>query len=423
MQTLQTSLIDNFKSTRKLTVDLCANLEIEDYGLQAIDDASPPKWHLGHTTWFFENFILREFSQGYRIFDNRFHFIFNSYYKGAGEHIYRPNRGLLSRPTVKQVKQYREYVNEHMLALLAGKQDEADEREIWRRLEIGIHHEQQHQELLITDCKYNFWSQPFKPAMFNAAEETKGEVTSLEFLTFDKQVVTVGAAETGFCFDNELPAHEALVHGFALANRLITNDEFIEFIEEGAYSKAHYWLSDGWDYVNQHNIEMPQYWQKEGNEYWCFTASGMQRVIGSQPVCHLSFFEADAFARFKGLRLPTEFEWEVAVNSENCKVEEGTFLEAEFYHPTNEKNHSTGLKQAFGDVWEWTTSSYLPYPGYQPLAGTLGEYNGKFMNAQRVLKGGSCVTPVSHIRASYRNFFQSDKRWQFTGLRLAKDLD
>ncbi|MEM7078841.1 MAG: ergothioneine biosynthesis protein EgtB [Pseudomonadota bacterium] len=411
-------LCHHFGEVRQRSVELCAPLEIEDYGVQPMDDASPPKWHLAHTTWFFETFILRE--HGVPPFDPLYETLFNSYYNGVGTPYPRPRRGFLSRPTVAQILTYRQHVDQQMTRLLAevnkGDHDDVSARQIVERLELGCHHEQQHQELLLTDIKYNLGHNPLYPVYGGEVSEP-ADPLPLKFTQCEGGIVSVGS-QNGFAFDNELPRHETLLRPFALAHRLVTNAEYGEFIADGGYQRADLWLSEGWSTVHAQNWQAPLYWQQRDDEWWQYRLDGLHPLQGGLPVVHVSAHEAFAYANWAQARLPTEAEWESVATSLACA---GNFVERGSFHPLGAADDG-GLTQMFGDVWEWTSSSYGPYPGYRPLPGTLGEYNGKFMSSQLVLRGGSCATPANHIRSSYRNFFYPPDRWQFSGIRLARDL-
>ncbi|MFW6093255.1 MAG: ergothioneine biosynthesis protein EgtB [Pseudomonadota bacterium] len=421
----------SYAAVRAASEALCAPLETDDYGVQPMDDASPPKWHLAHTTWFFETFLLKPLLPGYRAFDERFEFLFNSYYNGIGEQYPRPRRGVLSRPTVDAVYEYRRHVDAAMASLL-----ERPEAETRARVELGLHHEQQHQELLLTDIKCILGTNPLLPAYrrdlatvpAGALDDGGG------FIEFDGGIISVGACgpEQAFCFDNELPRHDVLLRPFALADRLVSNGEFLAFVEDGGYRRPELWLSDGWAAMaGQPAVDAPDrrpgvgprpgplYWYREDGEWFEYRLCGPAPLRYDLPVTHVSFYEADAFSRWAGCRLPTEHEWEV-VACEQPVV--GNFADAEVLHPRLAAGGGRRPAQMFGDVWEWTASPYVAYPGYRPLPGTLGEYNGKFMSNQLVLRGGSCATPEGHVRPSYRNFFYPGDRWQFTGIRLAHDL-
>ena len=392
-------------------------------------DVSPTKWHLAHTTWFFETFILKKFAPGYRAEIPEYAFLFNSYYNAAGDMHRRDLRGLISRPTLTQAQRYRASVDSHVDNLLS-RADEKLLDEIEPLLILGFHHEQQHQELLITDIKHVFAQNPLYPAFRELKtggrkSPTPGsQSSSLQFIQFEEGIVDIGHDGDGFAYDNEGPQHQALIPAFSLATRPVTNGEYIAFIEDNGYSRPEFWLSLGWITVNEQRWNAPLYWTKRDGAWWNFTLSGLRAVDEFEPVTHISYFEADAFANWAGARLPTEFEWErTAVNSPI----EGNFVEKELFHPAplpvalSADQPGKALHQMFGDVWEWTRSAYSPYPGYRAAPGALGEYNGKFMCNQYVLRGGSCATSRTHIRRTYRNFFQPEKRWQFTGIRLARD--
>jgi ergothioneine biosynthesis protein EgtB len=406
-------LAERYASVRARTLTLCAPLAIEDYGVQPIVDASPPKWHLAHTTWFFETFLLKPFVRGYRPYDERFEVLFNSYYNGIGKPWARERRGHLSRPTVATVLAYRRHVDAAM-SVLANEPS----GEIELRLELGLQHEQQHQELILTDLKYNLGHNPLAPAYRDdLARGTRTSVRPLDFETHAARRVEIGAHGDAFCFDNETPRHEVLLPSHALADRLITNGEYLDFIVDGGYQRPDLWLADGWTRVCTERWSEPLYWRSVDGVWLEYRLSGLEPLARELPVAHLSAYEADAYARWRGCRLPTEFEWEASAGSINC---DANFQEADLLHP---RAAGPGETQRFGDLWEWTSSSYSAYPGYRPLPGTLGEYNGKFMSGQLVLRGGSCATPAGHARASYRNFFYPGDRWQFTGLRLARDVE
>ena len=390
-------------------------------------DVSPTKWHLAHTTWFFETFILKKFVSGYRAEIPEYAYLFNSYYNAAGDMHRRDLRGLISRPTVTQAQRYRASIDSHIDDLLSNADDSVLD-EIEPILVLGIHHEQQHQELLITDIKHVLAQNPLYPVFragkaphtMRAERRTTIECRSYRFIDFEETVTAIGDDGDGFAYDNEGPRHQALVPAFSLATVPVTNDEYIAFIEDNGYSRPEFWLSLGWMTVNEQCWNAPLYWTKQDGAWWNFTLSGLRPVDQSEPVTHVSYFEADAYANWAGARLPTEFEWERAAL--DCPVE-GNFVEDQTFHPRpmSRSGKDRQLCQMFGDVWEWTRSAYSPYPGYRAAPGALGEYNGKFMCNQYVLRGGSCATSQSHIRATYRNFFQPDKRWQFTGIRLARD--
>jgi ergothioneine biosynthesis protein EgtB len=414
------ALCDRFHQVRDFTTRLTADLAPEDCVVQSMPDVSPAKWHMAHTTWFFETFVVKKWVAGYQPEVPEYAYLFNSYYNAAGDMHRRDLRGLISRPTVEATRRYRSSIDGHIEDLLASC-DESLLAELEPLLILGIHHEQQHQELLVTDIKHVFAQNPLHPvfhgrkiAVMPAAAE------ALTFVRFPEEIVQIGHAGPEFSYDNEGPQHRALILDFALASRPVTNGEYLKFIEAGGYARSEYWLSLGWTTVNEQRWQAPLYWTKKDGQWWNFTLSGFRPVEESQPVTHVSYFEADAYANFAGARLPTEFEWERAANG---LPEEGNFVENEMFHPQAADAHAPGrgLAQMFGDVWEWTRSSYSPYPGYRAAPGALGEYNGKFMCNQYVLRGGSCATSRTHIRRTYRNFFQPEKRWQFTGIRLAQD--
>lgn len=400
---------------REASLGICSPLEVEDYVVQSMPDASPAKWHLAHTSWFFEQFLLKPLLSGYPSFQEGFEYLFNSYYQAVGPMHQRPERGLLTRPTVKEVLAYRKHVNEHMLRLLDSRAEDDDQ--LVPLVTLGLNHEQQHQELLLTDIKHLLSRNPLLPA-YRKPQPAK-EVcasTAMNFHTFEGGVREIGATGKHFCFDNETPRHRTLVEPYALGDRLVTNAEYLEFVRDDGYRRAEFWLSDGWHTVNQEGWARPLYWTPSLDAE--FTLRGLQALDATAPVCHLSYYEADAFARWAHARLPTETEWELAAESLPVR---GNLLKSDVLRPMSAADQQ-GMKQMFGDVWEWTASPYVAYPGYRPLAGALGEYNGKFMCNQLVLRGGSCVTPADHVRATYRNFFYPQARWQFMGVRLARDL-
>jgi len=413
-------LLSRFHQIRDFTNALCANLEPEDCVVQSMPDVSPTKWHLAHTTWFFETFILKKFSPGYHPEIPQYAYLFNSYYNAAGDMHRRDLRGLISRPTVEEAKRYRASIDSHIDNLLSKAEEKLlDEME--PILVLGFHHEQQHQELLITDIKHVFAQNPLYP-VFHAKEilSLGAALPACQYVDFDEAIVEIGHNGRGFAYDNEEPRHRALVPAFSLASRPVTNGEYMAFIADNAYARPEFWLSLGWMTVNEQRWRAPLYWTKHEGAWWNFTLSGFRPVEESEPVTHISYFEGDAYANWAGARLPTEFEWERA--AADCPIE-GNFVDDEFFHPRALSNSGNNkqLHQMFGDVWEWTRSAYSPYPGYRAAPGALGEYNGKFMCNQYVLRGGSCATSRGHIRRTYRNFFQPEKRWQFTGIRLARD--
>ena len=406
-----------FASIRDATRALAAPLSAEDCAIQSMPDASPVKWHMAHTTWFFETFVLVPHRSRYRPLDSSYRKLFNSYYNAVGERHPRPERGMLSRPGLQAVVAYRDYVDEAMLELLA---DEQLAPALAALIELGLHHEQQHQELILTDVKHLLSRNPLKPAYRKQWPLTPIERRERVWMPFEAGIHDIGYAGGGFCFDNETPQHRVWLDPFQIASHPVTHGDFIEFIEDGGYRRPDLWLSAGWDAVTARGWEAPQYWEHRDGRWFSFTLHGEVPVDPNTPVCHVSFYEADAFARWADARLPTEAEWEVAAR---CASLEGNFLESGTFHPLalREAPADGTLAQAFGDVWEWTRSDYAPYPGFKTAGGAIGEYNGKFMSGQYVLRGGSCATPSTHIRASYRNFFPPDARWQFSGLRLARD--
>jgi ergothioneine biosynthesis protein EgtB len=405
---------------RRFSERLCEPLEPEDYVVQSMMEASPTKWHLAHTSWFFETFILKKFSCGYESAVPEYAYLFNSYYNAAGPMHCRDRRGVISRPTVAETAKYRRHIDASMQKLI-GEADQEQLRALQPLVTLGINHEQQHQELMLTDIKHVFAQNPLYP-VYRPREIRTQAAPALEWVDFPEGVFEIGFDGEGFSYDNEGPRHREFLEPFALANRPVTNAEFLEFMNDGGYRRPELWLSLGWQAVKQNGWTAPLYWEERDGQWMQFTLQGLRPVVDSEPICHVSFFEADAFARWAGARLPTEAEWEVA--AQGCAPGEGNFVDDEQYHPTGAKPSSAPvrLQQMFGDVWEWTGSSYRPYPGYRPVEGALGEYNGKFMCNQMVLRGGSCATSRSHIRPTYRNFFPPDKRWQFSGIRLARDL-
>jgi ergothioneine biosynthesis protein EgtB len=408
-----------YETVRGFTERLCEPLSTEDYVVQTTESVSPTKWHLAHVSWFFETFLLEPWLDGYEPLDEAYAYLFNSYYVQAGERHCRDRRGWITRPSVEEVYEFRRYVDRHMRRLL----DEAD-REILRdeivpRLEIGLHHEQQHQELLLTDIKHVFGVNPLRPAYREDAAGAGGEAPPLRWVDFDGGLVAIGHDGDGFCFDNETPRHREYLEPYRLASRLVTCGEFLEFMEDDGYQRPELWLSDGWAAVRENEWTEPFYWERDDGRWRLHTLGGMRDVREDEPVCHVTYFEADAFARWAGARLPTEAEWEAAAQHQPVR---GNFVNDDDLHPRPASEDDSGpVLQLYGDVWEWTRSQYSPYPGYEPLPGALGEYNGKFMCGQYVLRGGCCATPQSHIRATYRNFFYPPQRWQFGGVRLARD--
>ncbi|MHA2249477.1 MAG: ergothioneine biosynthesis protein EgtB [Candidatus Kariarchaeaceae archaeon] len=415
---------DYYKRIRKRTEDLATPLEKEDYVIQAVTDASPTKWHLAHVSWFYEAFILKSFSSNYKPLNKMYNYIFNSYYNDVGEFFPRPRRGTLSRPTVAEVFDFRNFIDDAMIPLFENIHDD----ELLQTLTLlGGNHEQQHQELMMTDLKYNLGVNPLFPVYkkthtLNTIDDEP--LPEINFIPMKGGIKEIGHKQDAFAFDNEMPVNKVFLNDYKIANRLVTNGEFLRFIEEGAYQDHKFWLSDGWDFIKQTVTKAPLHWHNINNEWFTYTLAGLKKLNLNEPVSHVSYFEAEAFAKFIGKRLPTEAEWEVAVVNKGSPISNGNFFETGHLQPKSVNRESLSnedeIHQAFGDVWEWTSSAYLPYPGFSVLAEGVSEYNGKFMNAQMVLKGGSCVTPIDHIRASYRNFFQSEKQWQFTGIRLAE---
>jgi ergothioneine biosynthesis protein EgtB len=381
-----------------------------------MDDVSPPKWHIAHVSWFFEAFLLKPFAPAYREFHPRYDYLFNSYYITHSQPFPRPQRGLLSRPTVADVYAFRAHVDAAMAELIETVADQ-HWPEVARRVVLGINHEQQHQELLLTDIKHILAFNPLRPAYREDLPQINARVPALEWIEAPGGVGMIGYAGDDFFFDNETPRHRLYIQDHALASRPVTNGEYLEFIEAGGYRQPQHWLSQGWDMVCRERWEAPLYWEKHDGQWWHYTLSGMHPVDEDAPVCHVSFVEADAYAGWSGHRLPSEAEWELAAGTQAIS---GNLRETGCLQPMPSASDNTPA-QLFGDVWEWTQSSYAPYPGFKALEGALGEYNGKFMCSQMVLRGGSCITPESHIRASYRNFFYPGNRWQFTGIRLAKE--
>lgn len=414
------TLKDEYLRIRKYSEQLVEPLEIEDFIVQADAHVSPSKWHLAHTTWFFETFILKNYLSNYTVFHKDFNYLFNSYYETVGKFHPQKARGLITRPTVSETFSYRKYVDDHVLSLIENE-NQIDIEQVKQLIEMGLNHEQQHQELLLTDLKYNFSFNPTYPVYLANDTVDSSSPQDLSFVEIEGGLVETGNDGEGFSFDNEGPRHKTWLDPYRLANRPVTNGEYLQFIENGGYTQPEYWLSDGWNDVKTYNWEAPQYWEKRDGKWFVFTLSGLLPVDEHAPVSHISFYEADAYARWAGKRLPTEEEWEHAFQHTPIK---GNFAEQGYFHPISEDNEEThSFSKGFGDVWEWTQSSYSPYPRSKPLEGALGEYNAKFMANQMVLKGGSCATPASHIRLTYRNFFYPQMRWQFSGLRLAEDVE
>jgi len=439
------SLTRYYSRVRADTEGLCEPLVTEDYGIQTIPEVSPPKWHLAHTAWFFETFLLIPYLPGYEAFNTEFSRLFNSYYDSIGYYHPRHERGLLSRPTVKQVYDYRAYVDKHMMRLLTDSHN-VERQEIIRRTILGLNHEQQHQELLLTDIKHIFAYNPLRPVYRveypqsrisrergvasdpvlvdavnnpeNVSSLSRGDQSGAQqWVNFDAGVRRIGNDGAGFSYDNEGPLHKVYLNSFRIATRPVTNREYIEFINDNGYRQSGLWHSEAWKKLCDEGWSAPLYWEQRDDQWHYMTLAGMQRVDNDIPVCHVSFFEAAAFARWAGKRLPTEAEWELA--AQGLPVQ-GNFRDENHFQPQAAKSAS-GLQQMYGDVWEWTQSPYVSYPGYKQEHGAFGEYNGKFMSSQMVLRGGSCVSPADHLRATYRNFFYPQERWQFSGFRLAED--
>ena len=421
-ESINSSLAKRYQIVRELTETLCKPLATEDYVIQSMPDVSPTKWHLAHTSWFFETFILNKVNKHYKSLHPQYNYLFNSYYVQVGKRHFRPERGLLSRPTVEEVYSYRHHVDQHMLEFLE-KANQAHMEEIAPVIEIGLNHEQQHQELILTDIKHVFSVNPLHPVYLHIKHDSPRPFTipEVRWVQFPEGVYWIGHDGNGFVFDNESPSHKVYLNSFKLSSRLVTNREYLAFIEDGSYERPELWLSDGWYTVEANDWKAPLYWEKGDRHWWYFTLSGMREVDLDEPVTHVSYYEADAYARWKGVRLPSESEWEIA--SSKLPIE-GNFVESANFHPhaLDLELRDGDLLQMFGDVWEWTQSPYIPYPGFKTLPGALGEYNGKFMSNQMVLRGGSCATSISHIRKTYRNFFPPHVRWQFMGIRLAKNV-
>ncbi|MEZ6110082.1 MAG: ergothioneine biosynthesis protein EgtB [Pirellulaceae bacterium] len=428
------SLRRRYRHVRSQTEGLCESLEPEDCVIQSMPDVSPTRWHLAHTTWFFETFVLKESDSHYQPFHESYEYLFNSYYNGVGQQFPRDQRGLLSRPTVSEVMQYRRFVDERIMELLDGPLEQI--ASLLPIVELGLHHEQQHQELIVTDIKHVLSRNPLLPTFREAKQGSPerrakfgGEPRSLDWLEREGGVYEIGfrpgddSNSMGFAFDNESPRHAALLHPYRLASRLVTCGEYLRFMEDQGYQRPELWLSLGWQMVCEQRWDAPLYWFRKDGSWWQFTLSGARLVDADEPVCHISYFEADAYARWCDARLPTEFEWEVVARDAVEPGEDVTcynLLERGQFHPCPATPTAPLPCQIYGDVWQWTASPYSPYPGYRPPDGAIGEYNGKFMCNQFVLRGGSCATPADHIRPTYRNFFPPSARWQFTGMRLAR---
>ncbi|MEW6212540.1 MAG: ergothioneine biosynthesis protein EgtB [Acidobacteriota bacterium] len=409
--------LSRYREIRQATRALCETLSSEDCAAQSMTDCSPTKWHLAHTSWFFETFILESALPDYAHFNPQFRILFNSYYQAVGDQYARPQRGLLSRPSLAEVFDYRQHVDRCMTSVI--EDEKLFTPAVTDVLEIGLHHEQQHQELILTDIKHLFSFNPLRPRYRPRSALQPSKTEPLRWHNFTEGLKWIGHEGAGFAFDNEQPRHRVFVHPFEMASRLATNGEYISFIEDGGYRRPELWLSDGWYAVKDFGWSAPLYWEREGDRWFAHTLSGRRELNTNEPVCHVSYYEADAFARWRGARLATEMEWETA--AEGVKIE-GNFVEDGLLHPAPQQKATDRPAQLFGDVWEWTASPYIPYPGYHLPSGAIGEYNGKFMCNQMVLRGGSCATPRSHIRASYRNFFPPTARWQFSGIRLTRDV-
>jgi ergothioneine biosynthesis protein EgtB len=416
----KTTYLKNYMRIRNQTIDICKPLAVEDFVAQPVVDVSPPKWHLGHTTWFFEALILENYEDNYKEYDQCYGYLFNSYYNTVGDRVQRPNRGHMTRPTVEEIIHYREFVDERLIQFVENNADKIDNN-LSYILELGLQHEQQHQELLITDLKYILGLNPIFPAYREFVEDDQ-DVNQLNdgYVVIEHGIYEIGYTGKEFCFDNELSRHKVYLNPFQFMDRLVTNEEYLEFIEDGGYSRFNFWLSEGWDWVKNHDIHAPLYWHKIDHKWYQYTLSGLEEIKLDDPVTHVSYFESDAYASWKDKRLLTEAEWEVASQIHEPSPHIGSnFVEQENFRPLSGKDQNL---QLMGDVWEWTASAYLPYPNFKKSEGAIGEYNGKFMVNQMVLRGGSCATPGDHIRNSYRNFFHPHLRWQFTGIRLAESI-
>jgi ergothioneine biosynthesis protein EgtB len=420
---LKENLISKLMEVRRFSEDMCRPLKTEDYVVQSADFASPVKWNLAHVSWFFERFILKSFDSTYKPLNKIYDYLFNSYYITMGKPWTRAKRGAISRPTVEEVYDFRSFINDKMTNLLNSANKDII-TEIKPLVELGWNHEQQHQELFFTDLKYNFWN-PMNPQYIKRNPPTTNkEIPPLEFVNFEGDLYEFGYKSDEFCFDNEAPVHKQFLQDFKLANRLITNGEFMDFVEDGSYLKSKYWMSDAWSIIQKESWDAPLYWEKIDGEWYYFTLSGLRKIDPKEPVTHVSFYEANAYAQWAGKRLPTEYEWESAALQLNPDPDKGHFKDEGYYHPKaldpDSITDENPVAQMLGDVWEWTSSAYLPYPGFNVLAEGVGEYNGKFMSNQMVLRGGSVATARDHFRLTYRNFFYPHERWQFNGIRLAE---
>lgn len=406
-----------YASVRAQTLELASDLSDADATVQSMEDASPAKWHLAHTSWFFETFVLTPALSAYQVFHPSYNFLFNSYYETVGERHARPKRGMLTRPSLEEIRAYRAHVDDAMARLLEGDLDP----DLASLIELGLHHEQQHQELLLTDILHLFAQNPLEPA-FRAPQPlpmARARTLPIQWLQHEGGLVEIGHEGDGFAFDCEGPRHQTFLQPFEIASRAVTNGEWFEFMEAGGYDDPAFWLSDGLAVARAHGWRAPLYWFERDGTWWSMSLRGAQPIDLDAPVAHVSFYEADAFARYAGARLPREAEWEVIARDAPI---EGNFASSGLFRPRPQHGEPNTPHGVYGDVWEWTQSAYAAYPGFQPVEGPVGEYNGKFMSGQMVLRGGSCATPAGHMRASYRNFFHPDKRWQFSGLRLSRDL-
>jgi ergothioneine biosynthesis protein EgtB len=410
------ALAQRFARVRSLSEQIASPLSAEDCAIQSMPDVSPTRWHLAHTTWFFETFVLAQ-SAGYEQFNADFQYLFNSYYNAVGEQFPRARRGLISRPGLAEVMAYRTHVDRQMVELL-HKGIDADTAAV---IELGLNHEQQHQELMLTDIKHVLSCNPLDP-IYQSADRRTGTALPLQWRQYAEGVYWIGHEGNGFAYDNESPRHRQFLERFELASRLVTCGEFLDFMDDGGYRRPELWLSLGWQWMQEQRISSPLYWEKRDGDWTMFTLAGRMPLEVDEPVCHVSYFEADAFARWAGVRLPTEAEWEVAAADVplEAAAPDDLFDRGWAIHPASPDQESPALAQMFGEIWQWTASPYTAYPGYRPPEGALGEYNGKFMCNQYVLRGGSCATPAGHIRPTYRNFFPPEARWQFTGIRLAR---
>ncbi|WP_010272817.1 ergothioneine biosynthesis protein EgtB [Paenibacillus senegalensis] len=409
---------NRFALVREATEQLVAPLEIEDYVIQAMKDVCPPKWHLAHTTWFFESFVLKRYAPGYRPFHRDYEALFRSCSALVSRTDQLPP--LFARPTVKEIKRYRAYVNKHIMQLLEEANDGLIE---WIKpfMELGIHHEERHQERLLADIKYNFSVDPMRPVYQPRKESGPHALPYLTWHKFEEGPAEIGYEGMQFCFDNETPRHKVWMNAYRLASQPVTNGEYLQFIEDGGYSQARFWLDEGWEWVRKEKWEAPLYWEKKDGKWCYFTLSGMREIDLNEPVCHVSYYEAAAYARWAGKRLPTEAEWELAFANQETK---GNFADSRLYHPAPCcSTHGELLQQGYGDVWEWTMSPHMPYPGNKGTHGEMGTFNAKYTSNRMVLRGGSCITPEGHVRPSYRHYLHPHKRWQFSGIRLADDLD